>query len=169
MIRMVDNVSVRARATIDGNKVAVYSFFSCAGFLDLGFERANGNPYELRMANEIDPNFRECYRFSREHLNQKIDVPSSFVFPNSIVDFVKWGKRPRKGCEEAYGRFSALLEEDRHRERIIGFIGGPPCPDFSVAGKNAGKNGDVGPLSSKYVSLICQEEPHFFLFENQIK
>lgn len=166
MICMVEEASVRERATMDGNKVAVYSFFSCAGFLDLGFERANGNPYELRMANEIDPNFRECYRYSRAHLNLKIDVPPNFMFPNSIVEFVKWGGHPRKGCEEVYRCFSDLLKEDRRRHRVIGFIGGPPCPDFSVAGKNAGKNGEVGPLSSKYVRLICQEEPHFFLFEN---
>ena len=163
---MADKASVRNKTTMYGNKVAVYSFFSCAGFLDLGFEMANGNPYELRMANEIDPNFRECYRYARGHLKQKIDVPPDFVFSNSIVEFVKWGGRPRKGCEEVYRRFFGLLEEDRRNRRVIGFIGGPPCPDFSVAGKNAGKNGEVGPLSSKYVRLICQEEPHFFLFEN---
>lgn len=27
---------------------------------------------------------------------------------------------------------------------LIGFIGGPPCPDFSVGGKNRGVKGDHG-------------------------
>ena len=151
---------------LDTTKVGVYSFFSCSGFLDLGFELANGNPYEIRMANEIDEHFRKCYRYARAHLNQPIRVPEDFIFPNSISDFVKWGGGPKKGCEEIYCKFSRLLDAERQSGRVFGFIGGPPCPDFSVAGKNAGKNGDVGPLSSKYVRLICQELPHFFVFEN---
>ena len=151
---------------VENNRIGIYSFFSCSGFLDLGFELANGNPYEVRMANEIDEHFRKCYRYARAHLNRPINLSDDFIFPNSISDFVKWGGRPKRGCEEIYHRFSQLLEVERQNGRVFGFIGGPPCPDFSVAGKNAGKNGDVGPLSSKYVRLICQERPHFFVFEN---
>lgn len=147
-------------------KIAVYSFFSCSGFLDLGFEMSAGDPFELRMANEIDRDFRICYRYAREHLRNPIHVPDGFIYENSAADFVKWGGYPKIGCENVYARFSALLNQDRRANRVIGFIGGPPCPDFSVAGRNAGKDGNVGPLSSKYVRVICQEEPHFFLFEN---
>lgn len=156
----------QAGTNIMAQKVAIYSFFSCAGFLDLGFEKVDCSPYEIRMANEIDPNFRECYRYAREHLDEPIRVSDDFIFPNSIADFVHWGGGPRKGCRDVYNKFAALLESDRAANRIIGFIGGPPCPDFSIAGLNAGKDGDVGPLSSKYVRLINQEAPHFFLFEN---
>ena len=42
----------------------------------------------------------------------------------------------------------------------------PPCPDFSVGGKNRGKEGENGILSATYVELICQQRPDFFLFEN---
>ena len=146
--------------------VSVYSFFSCSGFLDLGFELADKQPYIIRMANEINEDFRKCYRFARENLKKPIPVDDDFIFSNSIEDFVLWGGKPRKGCEATYKKLDALLKADRDAKRIIGFIGGPPCPDFSVAGLNAGKNGNVGPLSSKYVRLINQEEPHFFLFEN---
>ena len=145
---------------------AIYSFFSCSGFLDLGFELANGQPYTMRMANEIDQDFRECYCYAREHLKEPIHVADGFIFPNSVEDFVLWGGKPRKGCEDTYKKFESLLKSDRDAKHTIGFIGGPPCPDFSIAGLNAGKNGNVGPLSSKYVRLIYQEEPHFFLFEN---
>ena len=134
---------------LDTNKIGVYSFFSCSGFLDLGFELANGNPYEIRMANEIDEHFRKCYRYARMHLEHPINVPNDFIFPNSISDFLKWGGKPRRGCEETFRKFSQLLDAERQSGRLFGFIGGPPCPDFSVAGKNAGKEGNVGPLSSK--------------------
>ena len=48
----------------------------------------------------------------------------------------------------------------------VGFIGGPPCPDFSIAGKNRGRNGDNGKLSKSYVDLIIEMRPDYFLFEN---
>ncbi|MEO6830853.1 MAG: DNA cytosine methyltransferase, partial [Chitinophagaceae bacterium] len=60
------------------------------------------------------------------------------------------------------------LKEARKTHEIIGFIGGPPCPDFSVAGKNKGHTGENGKLSGTYVELICRNKPDFFLFENAI-
>lgn len=51
-------------------------------------------------------------------------------------------------------------------KHLTGIIGGPPCPDFSVAGKNKGKEGENGNLSGTYISLICETLPDFFLFEN---
>ena len=148
------------------NRIAVYSFFSCSGFLDLGFELAEGNPFELRMANEIDPCFRECYRYAREHMDTPIAVPEDFIFENSIEDFILRKSLPKKNKAATYEKFAALLDEDRESGRLIGFIGGPPCPDFSIAGKNLGQKGNVGPLSSRYIRLILQEKPDFFLFEN---
>ncbi|WP_411841347.1 DNA cytosine methyltransferase [Staphylococcus arlettae] len=39
----------------------------------------------------------------------------------------------------------------------MGFIGGPPCPDFSIAGKNKGAEGENGRLSTTYFDfMICQ-------------
>lgn len=49
---------------------------------------------------------------------------------------------------------------------IVGFIGGPPCPDFSIAGKNKGIQGENGALTASYKKIILQQEPHFFVFEN---
>ena len=51
---------------------------------------------------------------------------------------------------------------DETRGKLIGFIGGPPCPDFSIGGKNRGKNGENGRLSQVFVDLICEKNPHFF-------
>lgn len=61
---------------------------------------------------------------------------------------------------------SKLINKTRRENRLVGFIGGPPCPDFSVGGKNKGHEGENGRLSATYVDLICKQTPDFFLFEN---
>ena len=58
------------------------------------------------------------------------------------------------------------IAQEREDRSLIGFIGDPSCPDFSVAGKNRCKNGDNGKLSLSYVNLIIAKQPDFFLFEN---
>ena len=45
-------------------------------------------------------------------------------------------------------------------------VGGPPCPDFSVGGKNRGFSGNRGQLTQVFIERICELEPTFFLIEN---
>jgi len=49
---------------------------------------------------------------------------------------------------------------------IFGIIGGPPCPDFSVAGKNLGGLGNNGKLLKVYLEKIKELQPTFFILEN---
>lgn len=49
---------------------------------------------------------------------------------------------------------------------LWGIIGGPPCPDFSNAGKNRGREGDHGKLFEVFIHHICDLAPDFFLIEN---
>ena len=58
------------------------------------------------------------------------------------------------------------IEDAKKDGSLIGFIGGPPCPDFSIAGKQRGRDGDNGKLSLSYISLLTTMKPDFFLFEN---
>lgn len=44
--------------------------------------------------------------------------------------------------------------------------GGPPCPDFSVAGKGAGLAGDNGRLSYEFFRLVRELRPRVVLMEN---
>ena len=39
---------------------------------------------------------------------------------------------------EKLNQLLGLVEESK-LETLTGFIGGPPCPDFSVAGRNRGR------------------------------
>lgn len=48
----------------------------------------------------------------------------------------------------------------------FGFIAGPPCPDFSIAGKRAGERGSNGRLTTAYIQAIIRYKPAFFVFEN---
>ena len=133
------------------NNIKVFSFFSGSGFLDLGFELSG---YTIELVNEISPAFLGAYKYSR-----------------GVMGLAK----PRHGYKNIDINEYLDLRSDELREQIrisksdgslIGFIGGPPCPDFSVAGKQRGRNGDNGKLSLSYVNLIVAQQPDFFLFEN---
>lgn len=47
-----------------------------------------------------------------------------------------------------------------------GFIGGPPCQSWSVAGKQKGLEDERGQLFLTYIEMIKSKKPKFFLIEN---
>ena len=134
-------------------KVGIYSFFSGAGFLDLGFEK-NKN-YEIQYVNEYHQPFLDVYINSRKLMG--VDDPIHGFSNDNILSL----SEPEKDQE-----LIGYLDKSSKSTDLIGFIGGPPCPDFSVAGKNKGKDGENGKLSATYADLICKHKPNFFLFEN---
>lgn len=133
----------------------IFSFFSGAGFLDLGFE-LEGH-YNIVFVNEFHKAFNDVYRYARHNMNLPEPIFGHHI--ENIVHYVD-GEHP-----EMMQHLMALVNKSKEQE-LTGFIGGPPCPDFSVAGKNKGKEGDNGRLSQTYAELICQAQPDFFLFEN---
>ncbi|MGZ4159502.1 MAG: DNA cytosine methyltransferase [Neobacillus sp.] len=133
-------------------KINIFSFFSGAGFLDLGFESCN---YDIVYVNEYYRPFLETYEFSRKFLG--VAPPRFGLHEMDITQLTN-----EKGKEE----LSQCVDNCKQEGNIVGFIGGPPCPDFSVGGKNKGREGENGKLSDTYVELITQQKPDFFLFEN---
>ena len=129
----------------------IFSFFSGSGFLDLGFEQ---NGFQIELVNEYSPSFIEAYKYSREKMG--ISHPTYGYFNNDINDFLL-----SKASE-----LVTMVKKSRSDGSLIGFIGGPPCPDFSIAGKQKGRLGDNGKLSQSYVDLIISQKPDFFIFEN---
>ncbi|MGK7876232.1 MAG: DNA cytosine methyltransferase [Xenococcaceae cyanobacterium] len=134
------------------NRPKIFSFFTGSGFLDLGFELSG---FEIVYVNEIYSPFIQAYRYSRQSL--KLPLPEYGYNETDVTQLTEG---------EAALKLWYLLEDARQTTDIVGFIGGPPCPDFSVGGKNRGAKGDNGKLSGAYVELICQQKPDFFLFEN---
>lgn len=131
---------------------SIISFFTGAGFLDLGFEKAG---FTVDMVNEYDADFLKGYRHSRDHLGS--DQPFYGHHLGSIDEF---------SSPEFGERLKRIVDDIRAQGRKVGFVGGPPCPDFSIAGKQAGFEGDNGRLSQVYADLIISIRPDFFVFEN---
>lgn len=134
-------------------KYGIFSFFTGAGFLDLGFEDAGFVPM---MANEIDKNFSRVYLYSHEQM--KRPLPKFGLQTGDVCAYLDEVAKQ----EELASRLRTAKEECH----LVGFVGGPPCPDFSVAGKQAGSTGRHGRLSQIYIDLICANNPDFFVFEN---
>lgn len=132
--------------------ISLFSFFSGVGMLDLAFER---NGYNIVLVNEYDQRFLEAYQYSRQLLGI---APPIYGYYNKSAEYFskKRGKR----------QLFRMMAQERNKRQIVGFIGGPPCPDFSVAGKNHGAEGKHGKLTKTYFDIICRCRPDFFVFEN---
>lgn len=130
----------------------IFSFFTGAGFLDLGFEREG---FRVDMVNEFDPAFLKGYRHARAKLGSPDPLYGHHL--GSIEDMLS---------PVRLKLLKSLMADARSRGRRVGFVGGPPCPDFSVGGKNAGAGGDNGRLTGVYFELIKRARPDFFVFEN---
>lgn len=133
------------------SKLKIFSFFSGTGFLDLGFEM---NGFDIEFVNEFHPAFMNAYKYSREKMNLR--KPTYGYFNGDINEFLADRK----------DELSSWIIDARRDGSLVGFIGGPPCPDFSIAGKQKGKDGENGKLSLSYINLIINMRPDFFLFEN---
>ena len=132
-------------------KISIFSFFSGIGILDLAFEK---NGYNIVFVNEYDNLFIESYRYARMQMNLRAPI---YGYRNDSAE--RYARRRGKK------NLLALIAQEREKGNLVGFIGGPPCPDFSVAGKNAGVDGENGRLTKIYFDIICRCHPDFFLFE----
>lgn len=130
--------------------VEIFSFFSGLGILDYGFEEAGFN---ISFVNEHDERFLNAYQYARRNSNH---IPQFGYSNKSVEEFL----------QDSIWNNLFQNYENRNEQQLIGFIGGPPCPDFSTAGKNAGQDGKHGQLTETYVKLIIKRKPDFFVFEN---
>lgn len=79
-----------------------------------------------------------------------------------------------KGCWETFeknhnipiNKKSIVNLSPNEIPEVIGFIGGPPCQSWSLAGAMRGINDSRGKLFYNYVNLIKEKNPFFFLAEN---
>lgn len=130
-------------------QVDIFSFFAGLGLLDLGFEQAGFN---IAFVDEFNPLFLQAYQYARKN---SYHMPVYGYSNKSVSDFL----------DDAVWNFY-FPDYHTKKDRIIGFVGGPPCPDFSAAGKNAGSDGKNGQLTNIYVNLIIKRKPDFFVLEN---
>ena len=132
--------------------VPLLSFFTGGGFLDIGFEQAG---FDIVWTNEIDVAFAEMHDHGMSTWRRSVgasQTESAISNRKSITDL-----RPGEVMAEAFGG---------PRPTTFGIIGGPPCTDFSVGGRNGGSEGEHGRLTQVFVDLICGIQPDFFVIEN---
>lgn len=130
----------------------IFSFFAGVGMLDLGFQEAG---YEIVFVNEFKADFIKSYRYARRNKNY---IQPLYGYHERDINYFLDGI----GRQE----LTQYIEAEKQKGEMIGFIGGPPCPDFSIGGKNQGKEGKNGKLAKSYIDVICFFKPDFFLFEN---
>lgn len=99
----------------------IFSFFSGRGFLGLGSKRSG---FDVRFINECHKPLLDAYYYSREQMG--ISEPKYGYYLGSIDDLV---------TGEKANHLTELVTKAK-KEALTGFIGGPPCSDFSVASKN---------------------------------
>lgn len=127
----------------------ILSFFTGAGFLDLGFLQ---DGFELVWHNENHKPFIQAFEFAMMNLGYS-GASAVIQNRNSIIDI---------GPNEIIGQAFPKGKPPSN----FGIIGGPPCPDFSVGGHNLGEAGNRGKLSEVFVNRIIELNPAFLLFEN---
>lgn len=132
-------------------KPIIFSFFSGSGFLDLGFEKTG---FDIRFVNDNHQPFIDAYAYSRQAMG--IASPQ---YGHKVCNIEYFNS------DEGRRELNELTSKAK-QDALVGFIGGPPCPDFSVGGKNKGKDGENGRLTEVYVETILQQRPDFFVFEN---
>ena len=116
----------------------IWSFFSGAMGLDLGFEQVGLAP---TLANEIDKNCCETIRANRPGLQ--------------LVD-------------ESIGNLTAdrLRASRNFKGDVYMMVGGPPCQSFSSGGKRTSLSDPRGNLIYEYLRLIGEVKPRYFVLEN---
>lgn len=127
----------------------IFSFFSGVGFLDLGFQNAG---FDIAFVDEFDERFLRAYQYARRNDHHAPQYGYSHLDVRALLTDDVWNR--------------TFPDYRQNEDMLIGFIGGPPCPDFSTAGKNRGEFGENGQLTSVYVNLIIRRQPDFFVLEN---
>lgn len=150
MTTVAQRVSHPESTRTETKRIPLLSFFTGAGFLDLGFALEG---FDTIWHNEFDEAFAEGFEHAMSNAPAGIRGSSKIESTESIVDI-----GPNAIAKAAFG--------DRTSRRGFGIVGGPPCPDFSVGGKNLGSSGENGRLTETYVERIRELQPDFFVLEN---
>jgi len=134
------------------NKFNVFSLFSGAGGMDLGFMLSN--KFKILFANDILPDTAETYtkNFHYEIINPNEILPGIKLPIYILGDIAKVD-------------FDFLKSENPD---VV--IGGPPCQDFSlVRAYGREKHGIAvkrGRIYSYFISVLAHTQPKIFAFEN---
>ncbi|WP_160118417.1 DNA cytosine methyltransferase [Bacillus sp. V59.32b] len=138
----------------DNRTHSVLSLFSGGGLLDLGFINQG---FQIEKALEINKSFIEGYNYAMKD-----------YFSNTSNFFVSQKLVYHKDIKEQVDASNQEIQKEigNTYQGITGIIGGPPCQDYSVGGKNEGIKGERGKLILSYLNFVKSVRPAFLFFEN---
>ncbi|NLJ59556.1 MAG: DNA cytosine methyltransferase [Firmicutes bacterium] len=121
-----------------------FSLFTGAGGLDIGLEKAG---FEVRACVEIDDDCRRTLQTNTKRM--------------------RWGNKVRFFRDINEITANDLLQAAKllPGEAYL-LAGGPPCQSFSTAGNRQSIRDPRGSLLYKYVEMVGDTRPRFFVFEN---
>lgn len=85
------------------------------------------------------------------------------AFMSEIADFPRAVLSHHYPDTPLYGDFREIKADGSTLDILVG---GPPCQDFSIAGKRAGMAGSRGSLTLAYVELVERLRPRWLIYEN---
>jgi DNA (cytosine-5)-methyltransferase 1 len=134
--KVVDRIGKRK---YKAQKLNALSFFSGAMGLDLGLEKAGVN---ILLACEIDNSSRKTII----HNDKEVGLIGDLL-AYSISEILKYANVE---CAD----------------KIDLIVGGPPCQAFSTAGRRMGFQDTRGNVFLKYIDIIINIKPKYFVIEN---
>jgi DNA (cytosine-5)-methyltransferase 1 len=132
----------------------IISLFSGGGFLDLGFINQG---FQIEEALEIQPYFIRAYNHGMTSYFNKSD---NYYIKNNLIEHKNILRPIDVSCKYEQQRLKENYKD------ISGLIGGPPCQDYSIGGKNGGIEGERGRLIYSYFKVVQDLKPSFLFFEN---
>ncbi|MFH6988350.1 DNA cytosine methyltransferase [Flavobacterium collinsii] len=132
----------------------IISLFSGGGFLDLGFINQG---FQIEEALEIEPYFIHAYNHG---MTTYFNKSENHYIKNNLLEH-----RNIQRPIDVSNTFEQKRLKDNYTD-ITGIIGGPPCQDYSVGGKNGGIEGERGRLIYSYFKIVQDLKPGFMFFEN---
>ena len=121
------------------------SLFSGIGGFELGIQAASnqtGTKTKCIFASEFDPESKA------KDINKQ---------PARIIYNKNFGEYP-------HGDITKINASDVPDCDLI--VGGPPCQDFSIAGKRAGLCGTKGSMFNEFIRIVQEKQPRYLLIEN---
>lgn len=139
MVESKNQMEYGMARTNKSSKVVISTFSGAMG-LDNGIEKAG---LDIRLCVEFQHSMAETIRANKPELPL-------------IEDDI------RKYSGSDLRKFAGLKESDE----VFLVCGGPPCQAFSTAGKRLGFDDERGNVFLKYIELIGEIRPKYFLLEN---
>lgn len=136
------------------NKIDIISLFSGGGFLDLGFMNQG---FQINAAVEFHGAFVNSYNYG---VKSYVKKSQKEVYKSGLITHIDIPSPLNATHPDVQNKLIKDYKE------VSGIIGGPPCQDFSVGGKNLGVEGERGKLIYTYRDIVNQIKPLFIFFEN---